>query len=64
MIPQNMLIAKATQLIARILAEEYQGVVFKLKELVLINLENNQVLNPQYSCRQLDIINGAKLMLI
>lgn len=64
LIPSQMSVAKIIKLMAKILVEEYQGIKVDLKELILINLRDNNVLDQSCNLQQLGIMNGSKLMLL
>ena len=62
-VPNNMSIRNAQNLMVRILSSEY-GVLDKSNEVMLFDMNDNTALRLECSFAQLGISDGAKLLLI
>lgn len=62
-VPNNMSIRNAQNLMVRILSSEY-GILDKSKEVMLFDMNDNTALRLECSFAQLGISDGAKLLLI
>ena len=62
-VPNNMSIRNAQDLMVRILNSEY-GISNKSTDVMLFDMSDNTALRPECSFAQLGISDGAKLLLI
>ncbi|WP_261304021.1 hypothetical protein [Paenibacillus andongensis] len=64
LVPEMMSISKIISLMVNILSEEYPGIRIDSKQLSLMDMRSNKVMQQACTCKQLGVINGSKLMLL
>ena len=65
LVPSEMCVGDAISLIVKILIEQYpEAMVKRLNEYSLMHLLSGDFLNPNCSFKQLEIVQGEKLLLV